>query len=454
MNENVRIWMFNSWKAWKAGLLQDILPDFKESANGEFENFMIGADAQYTFMTHLFFKVTVPLPDEFLLFYYKGTGKFKEKMASVLTSKRLWLVDRLTSQLTCIGLDDIKDFKCRGGSVTDPWISIIYKNGTEQEYKKKAIYPSEKVLRTAFNLCNNPEKSAADVSDLSASKMLLNVPASTDINVCAVCSKAEMGNTPHRLKWVVLKKTGETLKHHATFTGRPMGGVADIWAYKADPAGRIVTSVCTDCQNTITVKASDQTKLLADKRIQDIEKSKRISRVVAIIALVLFIMTLFYIQFIRHWSEDDFSNVPLLFLPIIGVIAFIFSKAKYGTLTPLEESTEAGIIISSLAKAHDDQLQKFVTESPEFRNAVILKEDKCPALSDGGKDLFIMSLRRYELDEYQGYALFNMEKTQFTQGGSEKSEMSYSQLKDFTRNVRTEKDHTMNLGEYMVKCQE
>jgi len=450
MNENVRKWIYNSWKAWKAGLLQDVSADFKECACGDFDSFMIGPDAQFSFMTHPFFKETVPLADEFKIYYYTGTGRFKEKMAAVLSNSRLWLVDKGTGQFICIMLDDIKELKYKGG-LTAVWLKIICKDGTQNEYKNMVVYPPEKVVRAVLNIINNPGKSEKDRSDQLGNKALLNVPFVNEVCACAVCFKNDLGNAPHKLTWLVVKKTGKTLKHHALFTGRPMGGNADIWAYQADPVSKIITSVCTDCQNAIEAKSADETKQLGEKHYRDIEKSKRISRLVAIIASVLLIITLLYIQFIRHWSEDDFSNLPLIFLPFIIVGAFIMSISKHGALAPLDDSTEAGIIVDSIVKAHDDQLQKIVAQSPEYSNAVILQEDKCPALADTGKEVFIMSRRRYEMDEYQGYSLFNMEKTQHTQGGSEKSEASYSQLKDFTKNVRTEKDHTMNLGEYIVK---
>lgn len=449
MNENVRKWMYNSWKAWKSGLLQDISAAFKESASGEFGHFSIGYYARYVLMRYSFFRETVPMPDEYLIFNYEGTGKLVGKLSAILTNRRLWMLEKGTGQFICIMLDDIKELKYKGG-LTAVWLRIIFKDGTQKEYKDMVVYPPEKVVRAALNNINNPGKSEKDRSEQLENESLLNVPFVNEVCSCSVCSKNDMGNAPHKLTWIIVKKTGETLKHHALFTGT-MGGYADIWGYRVNPVGKIITSVCTDCQNTFGTKAVDETKRLQEERYTGEIKSRRTARVAAIIAFIIFFLDFLYMQFISHWSMSLFAFGLLIVSPVIAVGSFIYSITKPGPLAPLDDPTEAGVIVDSIVKAHDDQLQKLVTQSPEYSNAVILQEDKCPPLSDSDKDVFVMSLSRYEIDEYQGYALFNMEKTQHEPGGSRKIEASCKDLKEFTENVRTGKDHTMNLGEYIVK---
>lgn len=446
MNPNVRNWMFNSWKIWRTGLLQELSTSFRQLAISDFDNFMIGPDASNVFMTRSFFRETEPLPDEYMIYNYMGTGKLKDRPAAILTNKRLWLLPEGAGQFLCIELGDIKEYAFKGGTVSARWIQMTHTDGAVREYRKMGAYPGETEFRFVMEKFRKNEQS---IDDLTYNTATDNIQSINKNETCAICSGKELGTTPHRFTWVALKKTGEVLKHHALFTGS-MGGYADIRAYKADIAGKIITSVCSECLDKIYLQAGEETKRIQENHIKDTAKSKRIFRIVSYVAFALLGLTILYLQFIKHWPESDPANFALVVLPFVAIGALVISVSKSGGLAPLGNSTEAEHIIEGIMKAHIGQLPKLVAQSGVLDKAVIINENQCPSLADNDKELFVMSLNRYLLDEFQGYVLFNMEKTQHEPGGSRKFEVTYSDLMEFTANIRTSKEHTMNLGEYMV----
>ena len=148
-----------TWSAWRSGALAAISETFAQKANNvECDVWARTQMGQSNKLLLDFFTVHKPRPQEFFIgsFIRNNIFRFSNRPVMVITSQRLWMMDMKT--LNYHGLEIANILQLLSQGVWDGvQVTVRFKDGTEQTYKKVGGVPSDEALAVAMELCKGQE---------------------------------------------------------------------------------------------------------------------------------------------------------------------------------------------------------------------------------------------------------------------------------------------------------
>ena len=142
MTEQISRFWRTTWLVWRMGELSSLSDGYVKAAAVEYNHFLDNNKYAKDPLFVNFLEKNLPWQDEFLI----SLGQSDKIISLVLTSQRLWMLDKENGEHVCLHLKDV-------AAVTSKpeWSShtatVVFKNKTEKTFKKLANVPTDDYMR-------------------------------------------------------------------------------------------------------------------------------------------------------------------------------------------------------------------------------------------------------------------------------------------------------------------
>lgn len=231
----------------------------------------------------------------------------------------------------------------------------------------------------------------------------------------------------NKTEWIHLKTNAITAQRKISYTGMPYGAIGIITILKVEVINTFSTYICDKC---LQDNKNEAEKLLLPKLIafeKEVLKWKKFKRIYWIIALIIFLIGI--LSFLIDWKLD----MKYDWLLAVGFPSIIIS-CLMTAFQPTNEFVRPDVsdkIKLFLYETHAKAVRnKCVKESI---NADIMFNDSSVPSKGSGKE-YILNKSTYDSEEYDGSALFHLEKRQFDPGGYHIVPMSIYDVRQYWSN--------------------
>jgi len=249
----------------------------------------------------------------------------------------------------------------------------------------------------------------------------------TNFPLCQSCSTNDLGVKGSNSIWVVVKKTGKTKMGSIRYLGYPTGGLANITGFQVEILSDLKIALCTNCLEEFS-RIESETRLTKfhEEEVQHEIKAKKIKliwRWIFPFSFLITIVSLFQLYKLG-WPESSITGAVSIFAGGLSFFALLFSFFHDKLKKPEEPSLQ-----NIWNEAHYNLVNSITRVSEYLKSTKILLGDDNSEIDTG--EMFIISRNRYENDQFDGFALFHLNKKMEALGGPNNVKMEMYELREY-----------------------